>query len=279
MEVRSLKYFIAVYEEESISAASKRCFVAQPSISTSIAQLESQLEVKLFHRHRKGVTPSRQAHAFYKSARQLVGEFEALKGLFKQGEEPLPLTLAIMPTIDSGRIEALFGRIVGISERLQLRLVDLNEQADARIVSEQLRKKGERFRHLWDERYVLAMPHGHPLTLKSSVSLQDLHGVKFIERCLCEFHDEVIGYLTRHDIMPVTVAKAVNEGWTVALVAAGVGVAAVPESSTRGNERIVTRPIKGMKLSRRVGFAYDPTAPQPAALQQVLEQFKDSELF
>lgn len=271
MDIKTLKYFCAVYEEQSISAASKRCFVAQPSISTSLSQLEELLEVRLFMRHRKGVTATTEGKRFYHSAIKLLGEFDAMKALFKQQQEPIPLSLAIMPTIDVTMTEKFFRRIGAISDLLQLRLVDLSENADVRIISDHLRRKGERFIPLWNERYVLALPHGHPLTLQESISLSDLHGVRFIERCLCEIQDDVSGYLRKHDIQPITVAQATNETWAVSLVASELGVAVIPESSARDRENVITRPIRGLKLLRKVGIAYNPKAASSAGLQLLLE--------
>ncbi|MCH8538430.1 MAG: LysR family transcriptional regulator, partial [Alkalimonas sp.] len=54
MDIRHLKYFVAVYEQGSVSAASRQCFIAQPSLSAAIRQLEQQLDVTLFKRLPKG---------------------------------------------------------------------------------------------------------------------------------------------------------------------------------------------------------------------------------
>lgn len=272
MDVRSLKYFIAVFEEESLSGAAKRCFVAQPSISTTLAQLEEQLAVKLFLRHRRGVTPTEEAHQFYRVAVKLIGEFSALSDLFKPVQEDVPLTLAIMATINASRMGAFLGNITRHSDKLLLHLVDLDEPADARIISERLRKKEERFIHLWNENYVLALPHHHRLTLQNVVSLDELNGERIIERCLCEMHDDVSAFLDKHQIKPITVARATNEEWAVALVAAGLGLAIVPQSSVLDRESVTIRPLKDLTLMRRVGFAYDPTGDLSTGLRLVLEQ-------
>lgn len=272
MDVRNLKYFISVFEEKSFSGAARRCFVAQPSISTSLAQLEEQLGVQLFLRHRRGVTPTEEGHKFYRVALKLFGEFSALGDLFKRAEDDVPLSLAIMPTIDSRRMCEFLGKITANSGRLLLRLVNVDEHADARIVSEGLRKKEEHFLHLWDEKYVLALPHNHRLTLQSTVTLNDLHGERFVERCLCEMHDDVSAVLAKNHIRPLTVARATNEEWAVALVGAGLGVSVVPESSVHDLDRVTIRPIKGIKLLRRVGIAYDPTANLSTGLRIILEQ-------
>ncbi len=65
MDIRSLRYFIAAYEGGSISAAARRCHVAQPSISTALAQLEEHLGTPLFERHRRGITPTEEGHRLY----------------------------------------------------------------------------------------------------------------------------------------------------------------------------------------------------------------------
>jgi DNA-binding transcriptional LysR family regulator len=274
MDIRTLKYFIAVYEEESVSAAAKRCFVAQPSISTTVSQMEESLGVNLFLRHRKGVTPTPEAHLFYKSAINIVGEFSALQELFKNTEEPQPLTLAIMPTIDSGKIGEFIKRVCAGSDKILLRLVDLGEHADARVVSEQLRKKGERFLPLWSEKYVLALPQGHRLSLQPAIALHDLDGIRIIERCHCELNDEVSIFLRKYHINPLTVAHATNEEWAVAMVAAGLGVAIVPESSVRNRDNVVTKPLRELKLVRKVGFAYDPATSSSTAVKLILDDLK-----
>ncbi len=72
MEFRNLRDFFAVYEGHSLSAASKRCFVIQPSISTALQQLESKLECQLFLRHSKGVTPTPEGTRLYRHACRIL---------------------------------------------------------------------------------------------------------------------------------------------------------------------------------------------------------------
>ena len=61
-DLRALGYFVAAYEERSVTAASRRCFVAQPSISMAIKGLEDALETTLFERSRQGLAPTPAAH-------------------------------------------------------------------------------------------------------------------------------------------------------------------------------------------------------------------------
>ena len=82
MELRELRYFLAVYETGSVTAAARRCFISQPSISAALAALERELETTLFVRHRKGVAATAAAEALYVRARRLVDDALSLKALF-----------------------------------------------------------------------------------------------------------------------------------------------------------------------------------------------------
>ena len=97
MDIRSLRYFIAVYEERSLSAAAKRCFVAQPSISTTVAQLEDDLGTKLFLRHSKGVSPTDSGSQLYPHACKMVSDLSAMRSLFTDTLTPLALSISLTP--------------------------------------------------------------------------------------------------------------------------------------------------------------------------------------
>lgn len=271
MDTRALRYFVAIYEGGSISAASKRLFVAQPALSSALAQLEERLGTTLFVRHRKGVSATEAAQTLYVHARRILGELGALEGLFQTPTETTSLHLALMPALSATRVGEFLKQLLANQPGLKLRLVELGEEAEARLVAERLRRTGEDFVPLWEESYVLALPHGHPLTLKPALKLQDLHGLALIERCHCELHDEVAGALSRYRVEPEIVARAQHEEWASALVAAGVGVALLPEGSVQHHSDIMTRPLDGLRLSRRIGLAHDLGIPPSIALQAALD--------
>ena len=84
MDLKALAYFIAVYEKKSISAAAKACFIAQPSISSAIKQLEQSLKNQLFTRHARGVLPTDAGNQLYPLAKQLLGQADAIKSVFDE---------------------------------------------------------------------------------------------------------------------------------------------------------------------------------------------------
>ena len=71
MDLRALEYFVTIYESGSLSAASKKKFIAQPSISASLKQLEHSLSTRLFVRHARGVQVTHAGKQLYPLAKQL----------------------------------------------------------------------------------------------------------------------------------------------------------------------------------------------------------------
>ena len=79
MELRHLRYFIAVAEELNFSRAAERLHVSQPPLSRQIRDLEAELKVKLLDRNTQGVRLTRAGHAVLARSRKLVRDAESLR--------------------------------------------------------------------------------------------------------------------------------------------------------------------------------------------------------
>ena len=269
MDIRELRYFTAVFSERNLTAAAKRCFISQPSISAAITHLEAELCTTLFVRHKKGMSPTASAEQFHAVARRIIDEADAAKNLFRKPSARSKLTLGLMRTLDMPRTVALLKPLTGSSD-VALRLVGINEAADARIISKNILKASEHFVPLWVERYVAALPPSHPLTLKERLRTSDLAGAAMIDRCHCE-QSAFFGRIAsaRHQ----SAAIAESEDWAIALVAAGVGIAIVPEGVARGHADVAVREIDA-DVKREVGLAYGAARALPEALQNFIVQLK-----
>ena len=116
MDIRELRYFAAVFRERNLTAAAKRCFISQPSISAAITNLEAELGTTLFVRHKKGMSPTASAEQFHGVARRIIDEADAAKNLFRKPSTRNTLTLGLMRTLDMPRTVALLKPLTGNSD-------------------------------------------------------------------------------------------------------------------------------------------------------------------
>ena len=275
MELRTLRYFISVYEQLSLSSAAKRCFVAQPSVSAAIQQLESELDCQLFIRHSKGVSPTQDGKSLYPYAIKVLGDIQTMQGLFQEKIPLLPLKIGLMPFLSGERIGRIIKELLDTIPGLDLTIIDWNEEADARIVSRTMVLQNESFHKLWCDEYVLAMPEGHPLSLQKSVQLEQLDGVPFISRTFCDALESWNFAIQKQGIQINTKATFSTEEYALDLVAAGLGISLVPSHSTTLRSDIVTRKVSDVKLERIVGLACRVDHPLPAQLLTTIDKFKD----
>lgn len=166
-----------------------------------------------------------------------------------------------MRTLDVPRTIALLKPLTARSD-IALRLVGHDERADARIISKIMLGDDEHFVPLWTERYVAALPPSHPLTLKERLRAADLADAPMIDRCHCE-QSEFFGRAAQRR---PSAAIAQSEDWAMALVAAGIGIAIVPEGVAKGHPDVAIREIE-VKIRREVGLAYRASAPLVDALK------------
>ncbi len=275
MEFRALRYFVAVYEELSLTGAAKRCFVAQPSISSAIQQLESELDTQLFIRHPKGVTPTRSGNNLYPYAVKVIADIQAIRGLFQEQKPQISLRLALMPFLSGQSISLILKELLANVPELDLTIVDLNEKADARIISSKLLDQNEAFHKLWHDEYVLAMPVGHPLSRLDSVPIEMLNGIPFISRQPCDVNDAWKFAVQKNNLTVDTKATVMTEEYALDLVAAGLGISLVPSHSTGLRADIVTCAFSDLKLERIIGLAYVKDHPLPAQLLTAIDNAKD----
>ncbi len=274
MDFRGLRYFLAVYEELSFTAASKRCFVAQPSISAAIQQLESEMGCQLFVRHPKGVSPTRAGNNLYPYASKLLADVLAIKNLFKDQPPKVSLKLALMPFLQGQSISLIIKDLLATIPALDLTIVDLHEEADARIISSKLVEQNEAFLKLWHDEYTLALPVGHPFALLKSVKMEMLNNIPFISRQPCDVIDAWNYAVQRSNITINTKAIVKTEEYALDLVAVGLGVSLVPSHSTDLRTDIVTCAVSDLKLERTVGLAYVKDHPLPGQLLTSLNNVK-----
>src|SRR5690625_3104682 len=95
MDIKQLKYFIAIAEEKNLTAAANRLHMTQPPLSIQLKQLEQKLGVKLFERSSKGMELTDKGNILYKRAVNLVNNMEDIKNEIQETEEGKKGELAV----------------------------------------------------------------------------------------------------------------------------------------------------------------------------------------
>lgn len=271
MDIRHLKYFVAVYEQGSVSAASRQCFVAQPSLSAAIRQLEQQLNVTLFLRQPKGVTPTEDGERLYGHACRLLGQFQALQRSFTAPVNKIRFRLGLSRALGVERMSDLLRQFSQQVPGLELQLVEPDAACDARIIAPEQLKTGEKFQPMYHDQFQLAMPAGHPLALQQSIQLQDFSGLALIKRTPCEAWQKLYPELVRQGIQPDIRADIHTIEYALGLVSAGVACALVPDfEQLQQRQDLLLRPIAMTGLERRIGLAYRPVQASGLALETLL---------
>src|SRR5258705_1437450 len=282
MELRHLRYFVAVGEEQHYNRAAQRLRVAQPALSRQIQDLEEEIGFKLFDRLPRGVKISAAGKCFMEDARRIlhevneaaarakrvasgqsgtlrVGFVESISwhgvvpDSFRQFRERQPdAELQLKPAssfehteaVHSGRLDAGFVfTIANIGRELaQLPIASLN--------------------------LMLAAPKGHPLTKIKRLRLRDLNGAAFVwfpRRESPAYYDRLMHECFRGGLKsPHVVQEGVNEATILSLVLHGVGLGFVNENARwRSPEGAVVLPVMDLKLPLplALGWRKDNSSP------------------
>jgi DNA-binding transcriptional LysR family regulator len=268
MDLRSLKYFVAVYQQQSFSSAAKACFVAQPSISAAINQLEQSLNTCLFIRHARGVKATASGDRLYPLAKKLLGQADAIATLFNEQNTKQPFYLGVTKGLGVERMSALLKDFTAAQSSMELTLLAPTQPCDARIIIKEEINETEQYQALWQEDYLLALPYNHVLSLKEKITLADLDGLPFIQRNPCTAWNSLNDTLTLAGFSVDIRAKIQTIDYALGLVHAGLGCALVPaHPEVISKPEIVFRPIEGIRLMREIVFAYQHSSEVIEALK------------
>jgi DNA-binding transcriptional LysR family regulator len=229
IEIKPLHYFLAAYEEGSITAAASRCFIAQPSITHAIKSLETSLGVILFERSKQGIKPTKEGHKLYKLASDLLLQNQQLKAAFIPNSK-IELHLYIQPDINIQHYFSLIESIKNASLDIDLSIADAIEQAQLAIIDEQLLPSQFEFKRLRQEGYKLVVRKDHPLAKNKQVSLNAFEGLTFIERPYCTHRKAFERLINEKNISITYKGKAIHDLQLQGLVKLDLGVAVIPES-------------------------------------------------
>ena len=279
MELRHLRYFVAVAERLHFGRAAADLHIAQPSLSHQIQQLEAELQTVLLERTKRRVSLSESGRVFLERAREILanvdgaavaarrtarGEFGRLRlgaALWTDPSYVVPAVARLLSRLPLVSVD--LRQITGLEQVAALR----EHRLDALLLRRPVPEPFADNERLMIEPFVVAIAESHGLASRRLVPLKSLANEPqiMVQRDLApNFHDSVFSLCRAAGFVPHVRAEADHPDSMLSLVAARIGAAIVPAWSshlpTRG---VVFRPLQGASLRFETWIAWRRDAVSP----------------
>ena len=291
MNLRDIKYILAVAETRHFGRAAERCFVSQPTLSGQIKKLEEELGVTIFERTTRSVEITPIGDALLVHARLLLEQADAIEQVARAHQDPLagPLRTGAIPTLSPYLMPLI---LVPLKRRYpQLKLVLFEEitdsllrrlhqhELDAALLATPVTDPDLESMPLFDEPFWLAHPRNHPLYDKDEITQDDLAGIDLLllseGHCLTHQVMEVCHLADRPRDGEMADLRAASLETVLQLVGAGFGSTLVPALAIRGgwmtDSGIIARRLDIDDAYRRISLVFRRSFPRRSALEAFAE--------
>lgn len=283
VELRHLRYFVAVAEEASFTSAARRVHVAQQVLSSQIRQLEDALGVQLFERTRKGVTLTPAGEAFLDSAKETLATLDRGISAARNKANVVSGQLSVGLNMAAGG-DAPTALLAGFRRaypdiEVKLKTFDLRSPAsglldrssDVAFVRPPVDAPSLRLEPVAEEPCVFVLPSAHPLARHDELTLADVAGVPWVtaetstDGCRpTSWRDAWLFNPRPGGDQPIVAATASNiDEWREHVVA-GKGISVCPASAETHYARpgLAFVPCAGMpSVSTALAWRADDTSP------------------
>jgi LysR family hca operon transcriptional activator len=286
LELRHLRYFVAVAEARSLKlAAEEKLHTTQPSLSRQIRDLEDEVGTPLLLRGAKGVELTPAGRVFLDHARVMLSQAETAVQSARQIAYPTKPSFALgfMIGHDTTWLPAALKLlrdelpnihvVISTQNSPQLASALLHGGIDVAFLRREDGSDDLDFRTLVEESFEVFLPSEHPLAVKSAISLQEIAGETFIS-----VSGTALSISGKQPALRRTIDRFLNEngieirpshevdnlGGVMSLIASTGGVALLPlYAKTFLPNAVTTRPLEGIGLKIDLSIGYRKANPSP----------------
>lgn len=287
MNLRDLKYIIAVAETRHFGKAAERCFVSQPTLSGQIKKLEGELDVSIFERSNRSVEITPVGADILNHARRIMEQVDAIQQIARAHQDPLagPLRIGAIPTLSPYLMPLILKPLQSTYPQMQLMLTEEltdhlmerlhNHEIDAALLATPVEESGLNVIPLFNEPFWVAYPPSHRFYEKEQITLNDMDQENLLllseGHCLAKQAMEVckIDHIKKRK--EITDVRASSLETLIQLVRADFGVTLLPalslQSTWATGSGIVAQPVALDNASRNVSLVYRQSFPRAEALK------------
>lgn len=288
MNLRDLRYFVALAETKHFGKAAERCFVSQPTLSAQIKKLENYLGVQLLERQPRKVTLTETGARIVPIARRMLQESEEILSIARNEHDPLAgkLSVAMIPTIGPYLLPIVMRKLRKQLPRLKLMLYEYQTQQvldklragdiDLGLIALPVPMDGLEARELYQEPFTVAVPNDNELAKKANLKVDDLSGetLLLLEDGHC-LRDQALEVCSRIDVRQSEDYRGTSLETLRQMVAAGMGITLLPELATRGpfgsGQGLVVKNFARPAPSRTVGAVWRKSSARAQALNAICD--------
>jgi DNA-binding transcriptional LysR family regulator len=266
MDLNQIRHFIAVAEAGSFTKGAQNVAVSQSAISTSIAKIEAELDVKLLDRRLSplGLTPA--GKRLLEAGKDILQRYDTVTADLKSISEPKHLRIGVLRSLllFDGAVSNLLSSFKRANPHVATKVVDdecehltgLLAGQEIDTILTMIRGDESEFanRALYKMPYMLAVREDHRFANQHAVTLSDLADEPFILPTRGVNLQDLMKALASRDIKIKVVSQTDNVYRALALVAAGIGVAVVPGHFEVASIKQV--PVKDLNISRTIGLIW-----------------------
>ncbi len=298
MNLRDLKYLVALADHKHFGKAAAASFVSQPTLSTQIRKLEEELGVPLVERAPRKVMLTPAGRDAAERARRIVAEVEQMKEAARRSQDPEAGTvrLGIFPTLGPYLLPHVVPRIRERFPQLELLLVEEKSEVllsrlrdgrlDAGLLALPVHDDQLHSEFLFEEPFLLAVPETHPLARRDALKLDELSNQKLLlledGHCLREQALEVcrLSGANEKSEFRATSLETLRQ-----MVAADVGITLLPTLAVKPpvarSDNIHLLGFSDSHPSRRIAMLWRKSSAMHGFLLKLAEVFKQlpDELF
>jgi len=292
MNLRDLRYLVALAEHKHFGRAAEASFVSQPTLSTQIKKLEDELGVALVERTPRKVLLTEVGREIAQRARGVLHEVDEIRAIARRTLDPESGTvrLGIFPTLGPYLLPHVVPRVRTRFPRLELLLIEEKTETvlrqlregrlDAGVLALPLNDDQLHCEFLFEEPFVLAVPEQHELARRKGLKLDDL-----ADQSLLLLED---GHCLRDQALEVCQLAGANEksGFRATsletlrqMVAANVGITLLPTLSVQPpvaqSENVHLLAFRGEAPSRRIAMVWRKSSAMGAFLKKLAAIFQE----
>jgi LysR family transcriptional regulator, hydrogen peroxide-inducible genes activator len=242
MNIKDLKYLVAIAELSSFRLAAERCFVSQPTLSMQLKKLEKELGVQCFERTNKAVMLTSNGAKLVKQAKLILHEVDNLTRISANLKDPLAgeFTLGMIQTVCPYMLPELLPCVKRSLPKLDLLVVEGKTDAllamladgelDAVILALPIDSDKFVIRELFTEEFYLAVPNDHALADRKKIRLNDLENepLLLLEEGHC-LREQALDVCQFAGVKEYTGFHATSLDTLTRLVESGAGITLLPQ--------------------------------------------------